>query len=114
MQDSPNQGTVPGVLEALAALMHAVRFEDLPKSVIAAAKARLLDTLGCAFGALSSDVGQAVRRMAADCGGGPQSTLIGSGEKTSAPLATLVNGSLLRYLDSNDYYFSRDPAHPSG
>jgi 2-methylcitrate dehydratase len=35
-------------------------------------------------------------------------------EKTSAPLATLVNGSLLRYLDSNDYYFSRDPAHPSG
>ena len=25
----------------------------------------------------------------------------------------LVNGSLLRYLDSNDYYFARDPAHPS-
>src|SRR5207344_1327891 len=79
-----------------------------------AGKARVLDTLGCAYGALNSDVGRAVRRMALDCGGIAQSTLIGTGEKTSAPLATLVNGSLIRYLDSNDYYFARDPAHPSG
>jgi 2-methylcitrate dehydratase len=114
MQNSQNQSTAPAALDALAALVHSVRFDELPKDVIAATKARVLDTLGCAFGALHSDVGQAVRRMAADCGGAAQSTLIGTGEKTSAPLATLVNGSLLRYLDSNDYYFSRDPAHPSG
>src|ERR1700722_12368935 len=108
-------GVAPaGVLEAMAALVHSVRFEDLPAEVVSAVTTRVLDTLGCAFGALNSDVGQAVRRMAADCGGAPQSTLIGTGEKTSAPLATLVNGSLLRYLDSNDYYFARDPAHPSG
>lgn len=110
-----HSGAAPsGALEALASLMHAVRFEELPAEVIAAAKARVLDTLGCAFGALNSDVGRAVRRLASDCGGAAQATLIGTGEKTSAPLATLVNGSLLRYLDSNDYYFSRDPAHPSG
>jgi 2-methylcitrate dehydratase len=102
------------VLERLAALAHEVRFEELPQDVVAAAKSRVLDTLGCAFGALASDVGEAVRRMALDCGGAAQATLIGTGEKTSAPLATLVNGSLLRYLDSNDYYFARDPAHPSG
>jgi len=101
-------------LAAMAALVHAVRFEELPPAVVAAATARVLDTLGCAFGALHCDVGVAVRRLAAECGGTPQSTLIGTGEKTSAPLATLVNGSLLRYLDSNDYYFARDPAHPSG
>jgi 2-methylcitrate dehydratase len=111
---SRSGGASTGVLEALAALVHSVRFEDLPAEVVAAVKARVLDTLGCAFGALNSDVGVAVRRMAADCGGLPQATLIGTGGKTSAPLATLVNGSLLRYLDSNDYYFSRDPAHPSG
>jgi 2-methylcitrate dehydratase len=103
-----------GVLEALGTLAHAIRFEDLPHEVVADARARILDTLGCAFGAHDSDVGAAVRRMAADCGGAAQSTLIGTGGKTSAPLATFVNGSLLRYLDSNDYYFSRDPAHPSG
>src|SRR5262245_9969712 len=102
------------VIEAMAALVHSVRFEDLSAEVVSAVTARILDTLGCAFGAVESDVGRAVRRMAVDCGGAAQATLIGTGEKTSAPLATFVNGSLLRYLDSNDYYFSRDPAHPSG
>jgi 2-methylcitrate dehydratase len=114
MQTVSNGAASVGVLEALAALVHSVRFEDLPNEVVSAGKARVLDTLGCAYGALNSDVGRAVRRMALDCGGIAQSTLIGTGEKTSSPLATLVNGSLLRYLDSNDYYFSRDPAHPSG
>src|SRR3982074_1019301 len=115
MPANPNSGAAPaGALGALAALMHSVRFEELPPEVVSAVTARVLDTLGCAFGALDSDVGRAVRRLAADCGGAPQGTLIGTGEKPSAPLATLVNGSLLRYLDSNDYYFSRDPAHPSG
>src|ERR1700691_4384283 len=116
MQANPNHsGSTPtGVLATLAALVHSVQFKDLPSEVILAAKVRVLDTLGCAFGALNSDVGHAVRSMALDCGGAAQATLIGTGEKTSAPLATLVNGSLLRYLDSNDYYFARDPAHPSG
>lgn len=104
----------PTVLEAFAALVHSVRYEDLPREVIAAAKARVLDTLGCAFGAHRSDVASALRAMAEACGGRPQATLIGTGGKTSAALATLVNGSLLRYLDANDYYFARDPAHPSG
>jgi 2-methylcitrate dehydratase len=102
------------VLERLAVLVHSVNFNSLPPEIVSAAQARILDTLGCAYGALDSDVARATRQMAADCGGAPQATLIGTGEKTSAPLATLVNGSLLRYLDSNDYYFSRDPAHPSG
>src|SRR6476660_7142168 len=106
MQTVSNGAASVGALEALAALVHSVRFEDLPAEVVSAGKARVLDTLGCAYGALNSDVGRAVRRMALDCGGVAQSTLIGTGEKTSSPLATLVNGSLLRYLDSNDYYFS--------
>jgi 2-methylcitrate dehydratase len=110
----PSAAALTSVLERLAVLVHSVNFDSLPPEVVSAAKIRILDTLGCAYGALESPVGRAVRKMAADCGGAPQATLIGTGEKTSAPLATLVNGSLLRYLDNNDYYFSRDPAHPSG
>ncbi|HEY0294055.1 MAG TPA: MmgE/PrpD family protein [Bordetella sp.] len=102
------------VLEALARRVHEVRYDDLPGQVVDRAKALVLDTLGCAYGGYGSEVGQAVLRMAASCGGAPQATLIGAGGKTSAPLATLVNGTLLRFLDSNDYYFARDPAHPSG
>jgi 2-methylcitrate dehydratase len=106
--------TSPTVLETLAQRVHSIRFEDLPPETVQAAKALMLDTLGCAYGGLHSDAGTAVRSMAADCGGAPQATLIGMGSKTSAPLATLVNGTVLRYQDSNDYYFARDPAHPSG
>ncbi|MDB5806207.1 MAG: hypothetical protein JWN73_3529 [Betaproteobacteria bacterium] len=101
-------------IQKLAQVAHAVRFEDLPAAVVERAKLHILDTLGCAYGAFNSEVAHAVRKMAADCGGSAQATLIGGGERTSAPLAALVNGSLLRFLDGNDYYFSRDPAHPSG
>ncbi|ARP82208.1 hypothetical protein CAL12_16220 [Bordetella genomosp. 8] len=106
--------SAPTVLQQLAAFVHDVRYEALPNEVIDYAKRLILDTLGCAFGAMDSDVAVALRRYADDAGGAPQATLIGSGRRTSAALATLVNGGLLRYLDCNDYYFGRDPAHPSG
>jgi len=116
MASAANAGEKAGhtEIQRLAQLAHAVRFEDLPAEVVARAKLHILDTLGCAYGAYESEVAHAVRRMAADCGGSAQATLIGGGGRTSAPLAALVNGSLLRFLDGNDYYFSRDPAHPSG
>ncbi|HEY4372414.1 MAG TPA: MmgE/PrpD family protein [Burkholderiales bacterium] len=101
-------------LQKLAQVAHAVRYEDLPAEVVARTKLHILDTLGCAYGACGSEVAQAVRGLAADCGGTAQATVIGTGERISAPLATLVNGGLLRFLDGNDYYFARDPAHPSG
>ena len=94
--------------------MHSVRYEDLPRAVIDRAKALILDTLGCAFGGFTAHVSQAVLKMVSELGGAPQSTVLGSGKRTSTPLATLANGTMLRYLDSNDYYFARDPAHPSG
>jgi len=102
------------VLQQLAAFVHEVSDEALPPQVVGYAKRLILDTLGCAFGAMDSDVAHALRRYAEEAGGAPQATLIGSGVKTSVALATLVNGGLLRYLDCNDYYFGRDPAHPSG
>ncbi|CAM3422933.1 2-methylcitrate dehydratase [Bordetella sputigena] len=106
--------SAPTVLQQLAAFVHDVRYEQLPREVVGYAKRLILDTLGCAFGALDSDVATALHRYAEDAGGAPQATLIGSGRRTNVALATLVNGGLLRYLDCNDYYFGRDPAHPSG
>lgn len=98
----------------LARLVHSVRYEDLPADVVSHAKALILDTIGCAYGAFNSDVGVAVRSFASDLGGHPQSAILGTQTRTSMSLATFANGSMLRYLDANDYYFGRDPAHPSG
>ena len=106
--------TQSSALVQLSSVVHSVRYEDLPRAVVDHAKALILDTLGCAFGGFSANVSKAVRTMASELGGERQSTILGTNERTSMPLATLANGTMLRYLDSNDYYFSRDPAHPSG
>jgi 2-methylcitrate dehydratase len=101
-------------LLGVARLAHSVRYEDLPDEVVAHAKALILDTVGCAFGGFNTGVGEAVRSIVDELGGHPQATVLGTGARTSMPLATLANGTMLRYLDANDYYFGRDPAHPSG
>ncbi|MGE0797688.1 MAG: MmgE/PrpD family protein [Lautropia sp.] len=101
-------------LVRLAELACAVRFDALPAAVVARAKSLILDTLACAYGGFASDASVAVRAAIADAGGHPQSTMIGSGTRHSMAQATLANGTMLRYQDSNDYVFARDPAHPSG
>jgi 2-methylcitrate dehydratase len=40
-------------------------------------------------------------------------TLWGTGHKTLPDLAAFANGTLVRYLDFNDTYLSKEPAHPS-
>lgn len=101
------------VRDALAGFVHDIDAAALPAEVVHEAKRLVLDTLGCAIGAYASEPGEIVRGVARALGGSAQSTVIGAGWKTSAPLATLVNGTLIRYLDSNDYYFGADSAHPS-
>lgn len=102
------------VKDQLAALVHGIRYRDLPPEVVTAAKRVVLDTLACAAGALKSEPYAIVRKVARALGGTPEATTIGDGARTSCALATLVNGTLIRYLDNNDYYFGRDSAHPSG
>ncbi len=102
------------VKDRLAELVHGIRYEDLPPEVVLAAKRVILDTLACAVGALRSEPAAIVKRVAAELGGKEEATTIGFGSRTSCALATLVNGTLIRYLDNNDYYFGHDSAHPSG
>jgi len=104
----------PFVRDQLAELVVAVRFDRLPADVVKEAKRLMLDTLACAFGALGGEPVEAVRATAHELGGAPQATAIGERTRTSCALATLVNGTLFRYQDANDYYFGRDPSHASG
>src|SRR5688572_25223635 len=96
----------------LAALAAGMRYEELPAEAVHEAKRLILDTVGCAAGGYHGAPCAGVR--ARGLGGRPEATVIGQRERTSCTLATLVNGTMLRYLDVNDYYFGRDPAHASG
>lgn len=89
-----------------------LRFEDLPAPVVHEAKRRFVDSFATASGAMDSDAFASAKRCALRVQSTPGATLFAGG-KSSIEWATFVNGLLIRYLDFNDTYLSREPAHPS-
>jgi len=88
-------------------------FEDLSRKAVDQLKIRVLDSLGCAIGALRSRSVKSVRKLESEFGGSPMCTLIGGG-KTAPDRAAFVNGALVRYLDFNDSFLSKgETCHPS-
>jgi 2-methylcitrate dehydratase len=106
----------PGAVEKLADWALTPCAEDMPKVTVEQAKLLLLDTVGCGYAALGEPSARAVIETIAGIGGAPQSTVIGTQAKTSAPNAVLLNGSLIRILDLNDYVNTKSGqigGHPS-
>ena len=91
-----------GTTEALAQFVAATTFEDLPGKVVHEVKRNLLDTMGCAFAGLSTDIGVEALTLARTLGGRPESTILGSGEKTSRALAAYVNARMANALDADE------------
>jgi 2-methylcitrate dehydratase len=91
------------------------RFTDLPASMVELACGRVLDSIGCAMGAWPSEPGQIARTVASRLQPTPAFTsrLWGSLQPTVPEWASFANGILVRYLDFNDTYLSKEPAHPS-
>ena len=101
------------IVEQMAAFSTRARFEDLSESTRLQLKIRILDALGCAFGALGSEPPNQVRDFVNDFPLAGCCTLIDGG--TAAPdRAALLNGALIRYLDFNDSYLAAgETCHPS-
>jgi 2-methylcitrate dehydratase len=87
------------ISEVLATDGQAVDFEALPAEVVHAVKRSMLDTLGCALGAFASEPSVAMQRVIADIPGREESTIFGSGTRTSFLNALIVNGVMTRHLD---------------
>jgi 2-methylcitrate dehydratase len=90
-----------------------LRFEDLPPAVVHEVKRRVLDSLGCAFGAWHEEPCEIARRVGLRLSAESGATLLGTKHRAPADWATFANGCLVRYLDYNDTYLSLEPAHPS-
>ena len=101
-------------VEQLAAFAQRAAFTELAEPALARFRLHILDTIGCAIGALHSEPPRAVRRQAeafGGCAGGP-CTLIGGGQ-APPDRATLVNGALVRYLDFMDNFLApKQTCHP--
>ncbi len=88
-------------------------YDDLPADVVQEVKRRLLDSLGCALGAWRAAPCRIARQVAQSVKVREGATLWGTNHKTLPDLAAFANGALVRYLDFNDTYLSKEPAHPS-
>ncbi len=101
------------IVDDLAAFVEEASYEDLSEEAAQQLKVRVLDSLGCAIGALAGEPIRALRTHLADFGGTEQATLIGGGA-TAPDRAALYNSALVRYLDYNDSYLAEgETGHPS-
>jgi 2-methylcitrate dehydratase len=120
LAQEPNEATEratkqdkPTVLEDMGAWIAAMHYEDLSAATVVKAKYLLLDTFGCALGAVNGKPVQVAREVIRARGGNPQATVIGTSFKTACDEAAFLNAMQIRYLDFNDYAAFGYPHHPS-
>lgn len=99
--------------EQLAAFVVQSSYDGLSEIARQQLKTRILDSLGCAIGALDGKPIQLIRKQIEDFGGTGHCTMIG-GWKTAPDRAAFYNSALVRYLDFNDSYLAKgETCHPS-
>ena len=104
---------MPTIAEQMSSWTVALHYSHLPAEVTHLAKRMIIDTIGCAIGAYTSEPSKIARDLAATVTSAQPCTVIGSGQATSPDLATFANGVMIRYLDYNDGYTSQESGHPS-
>ena len=111
--ESIGQGRKTTLVQELGQFVVQASFEDLSEAARQALKVRVLDSLGCAIGALAGEPIRILRGHLEDFGGAGHCTLI-AGAKTAPDRAAFYNGALVRYLDFNDSYLAKgETCHPS-
>jgi 2-methylcitrate dehydratase PrpD len=85
--------------QELASFAVKTKYDDLPVSVVREAKLLLLDSIGCALAAITTDRGRMSLALAGRLGGPPESSIIGMAGKVSCNSAALANGELICTLD---------------
>ncbi len=89
-----------------------LRFEDIPREVVAKIKWCILDNLGIILGATQTRFGRAILEYTRLLGDEGQASVLGYGLKTSARSAAFANGSLSETLEFQDGY-TKGGYHPS-
>ncbi|HEY2909320.1 MAG TPA: MmgE/PrpD family protein, partial [Gemmataceae bacterium] len=98
--------------ERLAKYAVELTFDKLTSEAVHETKRRFIDSFATAVGAMPAEAYHIAKRCALRVSCNPGASLLGGG-RSSPEWATFVNGLLIRYLDFNDTYLSKEPAHPS-
>jgi 2-methylcitrate dehydratase len=99
--------------ELLSTYACELSYDDLPPQVVHQVKRTLIDTLGCAMGGFHAEPSEMARRLAQSVTSTTPARLLGTRHASAPDLAGFANGTMVRYLDYNDSYFSPGGGHPS-
>lgn len=102
-QQSPDDR--PPVTRSVASWAAAVSFDELPAAAVEKSQQGILDTLGVALAGAHHDASRRVGQVVDDLGGRPQSTIIGTAQRTSMALAAFQNAYASHVLDFDDTHF---------
>ena len=91
----------------------ALRYDALPDAVVHEVKRRIIDSAGCAMGAWSNPPARIARQWATEAEVAHGARVWGTTKSVVTDRAAFANGVSVRYLDCNDTYLSKEPAHPS-
>jgi 2-methylcitrate dehydratase len=93
-------------VERLAYYCTRAFYEALSPEVRAQLQIRVLDSIGCAIGALGAQPMRAIRELVNEFDDAGLCTMIGGG-RTPPDRAAFYNSALVRYLDFNDSYLAK-------
>jgi 2-methylcitrate dehydratase PrpD len=100
--------SVDNVTLALSRLAIETKADDIPDQAYQAAKAAMLDALGCAFAGYDAPGVPAVVELTKHWGGRAEATVWFDGMKVPAPAATFANSVQLHAMDFDDYHGPSD------
>lgn len=102
----------PTLAHRIATYAQDLTFDKLTKEAVHETKRRFIDSFATAVGAMTANAYAIAKKCALHVSSNPGASILGGG-RSSIEWTTFVNGLLIRYLDFNDTYLSKEPAHPS-
>jgi len=99
--------------EQLAEYADELSYDDLDDETVETTKARLIDSVACAYAGRDEPPVESLLRYATRKNGERDASVLVDGATTTVEHSAFANGALIRYLDWNDTYLSKEPAHPS-
>lgn len=103
----------PSIANQLASYAHELEYNDVDQTTVQKVTRHIVDSIGCAYAAREETAIENVLRFVRGRTGEHTASIVGEDLETGIEYATLANGSLVRYLDWNDTYLSKEPGHPS-
>jgi 2-methylcitrate dehydratase PrpD len=111
-QEEPDFAPAATEIAYLAALYDSLRTREYSDSTRAAAKAAILDGLGCILVGTPTETARIVRQTIAEFGGLPQASILGTRARSSITQAAMANGVAGHVIDYDDTNSSMI-GHPS-